>query len=382
MSGGEVQLVDLVKRFGEVTAVDGINLLVPGGEFFSLLGPSGCGKTTTLRLVAGFEQPTQGKILLDGVDMAHTPPHRRKVNTVFQSYALFPHLTVHQNVAFGLRFQDEAKASAAQRVAEALALVQLEGFDKRKPSQLSGGQQQRVALARALILNPSVLLLDEPLGALDAKLRKALQVELKALQERIGITFLYVTHDQEEALTMSDRLAVMRGGQIEQVGTPEEVYENPSSAYVADFLGVSNLMTAGAFGGGRDGRCRIRVGDFELLAGHGDTRATGAVKVVIRPERVRLEPYEPSTPGGAGENRIPGMIERTVYQGSITHLIVRLASGETLQAMVPNEDGARPYQQGTPVRAFLPAEALRVLKVDEVAREPVADEPSPAGTDA
>ncbi len=382
MSGGEVQLVDLVKRFGEVTAVDGINLLVPGGEFFSLLGPSGCGKTTTLRLVAGFEQPTHGKILLDGVDMAHTPPHRRKVNTVFQSYALFPHLTVHNNVAFGLRFQDEARASAARRVAEALALVQLEGFDKRKPSQLSGGQQQRVALARALILNPSVLLLDEPLGALDAKLRKALQVELKALQERIGITFLYVTHDQEEALTMSDRLAVMRGGQIEQVGTPEEVYENPSSAYVADFLGVSNLMTAGAFGGGRDGRCRIRVGDFELLAGHGDTRARGAVKVVIRPERVRLEPYEPSTPGGAGENRIPGMIERTVYQGSITHLIVRLASGETLQAMVPNEDGARPYQQGTPVHAFLPAEALRVLKVDEVAREPVADEPSPAGTDA
>ena len=211
MSGGEVQLVDLVKRFGEVSAVDGINVEIPGGEFFSLLGPSGCGKTTTLRLVAGFEQPTDGRILLDGADMAQVPPHRRRVNTVFQSYALFPHLSVRDNVAFGLRFMDVSKSERNRMVADALALVQLEGFERRRPSQLSGGQQQRVALARALILNPSVLLLDEPLGALDAKLRKALQVELKALQERVGITFIYVTHDQEEALTMSDRLAVMSG---------------------------------------------------------------------------------------------------------------------------------------------------------------------------
>src|SRR5437773_1074353 len=270
MPGGEVRLVGLEKRFGEVTAVDGIDLDVAAGEFFSLLGPSGCGKTTTLRLIAGFEQPTAGSIVLDGVDMAQVPPHKRRVNTVFQSYALFPHLNVRDNVAFGLRFRDVAKAERHRLVADALALVQLEGFERRRPSQLSGGQQQRVALARALILNPSVLLLDEPLGALDAKLRKALQVELKALQERVGITFIYVTHDQEEALTMSDRLAVMSGGHVEQIGTPEQVYQEPTTAYVADFLGVSNLMYARAWGPGPDGTtCRIQIGDFELLAGRG-----------------------------------------------------------------------------------------------------------------
>jgi spermidine/putrescine transport system ATP-binding protein len=378
MSGGEVQLVDLVKRFGEVSAVDGINVEIPGGEFFSLLGPSGCGKTTTLRLVAGFEQPTDGRILLDGVDMAHTPPHKRKVNTVFQSYALFPHLTVHENVAFGLRFKDVSKQDSNRRVAEALALVQLEGFDKRRPSQLSGGQQQRVALARALILNPSVLLLDEPLGALDAKLRKALQVELKALQERIGITFIYVTHDQEEALTMSDRLAVMSRGRIEQVGTPEELYERPTTEFVADFLGVSNLMSGAIEGASANGSCRVRLGDFAITAGAGDTDAIGPVKVVIRPERVRLEPYRDSSDGDAvdSSNRIPAMIERAVYLGSVTHLILRLAPGETLQAMVPNEDGARVYEQGTPVRAYLPAEAVRVLRSERV---PDAGEDEEAG---
>jgi spermidine/putrescine transport system ATP-binding protein len=375
MSGGEVQLVDLVKRFGEVSAVDGINVEIPGGEFFSLLGPSGCGKTTTLRLVAGFEQPTDGRILLDGVDMAHTPPHKRKVNTVFQSYALFPHLSVHENVAFGLRFKDVSKQDSNRRVAEALALVQLEGFDKRRPSQLSGGQQQRVALARALILNPSVLLLDEPLGALDAKLRKALQVELKALQERIGITFIYVTHDQEEALTMSDRLAVMSRGRIEQVGTPEELYERPTTEFVADFLGVSNLMSGAVEGASSNGSCRVRLGDFAITAGAGDTDAKGPVKVVIRPERVRLEPYRDASDGDAvdSSNRIPAMIERAVYLGSVTHLILRLAPGETLQAMVPNEDGARVYEQGTPVRAYLPAEAVRVLR-SERARDAGEDE--------
>jgi ABC-type sulfate/molybdate transport systems ATPase subunit len=237
MGGGEVQLVDLVKRFGDTTAVDGINVTVPGGEFFSLLGPSGCGKTTTLRMIAGFEQPTSGKIVLDGSDVAQVPPHKRRVNTVFQSYALFPHLNVHDNVSFGLRFRgDVSKQDAKRMVHEALSLVRLDGFDKRRPSQLSGGQQQRVALARALILKPSVLLLDEPLGALDAKLRKALQLELKALQEEVGITFVYVTHDQEEALTMSDRIAVMSGGHIEQIGTPDEVYEEPQTVFVADFL--------------------------------------------------------------------------------------------------------------------------------------------------
>jgi spermidine/putrescine transport system ATP-binding protein len=229
-----IELVGLTKRFGhsraEHTAVDGIDLTVAGGEFFSLLGPSGCGKTTTLRLIAGFEEPTAGRILLDGVDVSSLPPHKRNVNTVFQSYALFPFLSVFDNVAFGLKHAQVSKAEARQRVGDALALVDMSSFASRRPSQLSGGQQQRVALARALVLNPAVLLLDEPLGALDAKLRRSLKVELKALQERVGITFIYVTHDQEEALTMSDRLAVMNAGRIAQTGTPQEVYESPADA--------------------------------------------------------------------------------------------------------------------------------------------------------
>src|SRR5215471_3821528 len=263
MTGGQVQLVDLVKRFAEVTAVNGINLEIAGGEFFSLLGPSGCGKTTTLRLIAGFEQPTEGSILLDGRDVAHTPPHKRNVNTVFQSYALFPFLTVEENISFGLRYKNVTKAEARQKTAEALSLVRLEGLQKRRTRQLSGGQQQRVALARALVLNPAVLLLDEPLGALDAKLRKALQIELKALQEEVGITFLYVTHDQEEALTMSDRLAVMSNGRIEQVGAPQDVYEDPETLYVADFLGVSNLMQAAIVNTGPSA-CRVALDGYEL----------------------------------------------------------------------------------------------------------------------
>jgi len=356
MAGGEVRLVDLVKRFADVTAVAGINLEMPEGEFFSLLGPSGCGKTTTLRLIAGFERPDEGQILLDGVDMAQTPPHKRNVNTVFQNYALFPHLTVADNVAFGLRYKDVSKADAKKRVGEALALVRLEGLERRRPSQLSGGQQQRVALARALILNPAVLLLDEPLGALDAKLRKALQLELKSLQEEVGITFVYVTHDQEEALTMSDRLAVMSNGRVEQIGTPSEVYEEPGTAYVADFLGVSNLMEARAEGLDANGRAKVRLGDFELVASKGDTDAVGDVKMVIRPERVRLEPQ-----GTVGENHVPGMVERVVYVGSIMQVIVHLAPGQTLQAWVQNQGEGLPFQQGAPVAVHLPVEALRVL---------------------
>jgi spermidine/putrescine transport system ATP-binding protein len=360
MAGGDVRLVDLVKRFDAVAAVDGINLDVMSGEFFSLLGPSGCGKTTTLRLIAGFERPTSGQVLLDGIDVARTPPHRRNVNTVFQSYALFPHLSVGDNVAFGLRFKDIVKDERREMVAEALRLVRLEGMQQRRPSQLSGGQQQRVALARALVLNPAVLLLDEPLGALDAKLRKALQIELKALQEEIGITFVYVTHDQEEALTMSDRLAVMSDGRVEQVGSPKEVYEEPASTYVADFLGVSNLMSALATGAAGNARCRVVLGDFELWAEKGDLRGRGPVKVVIRPERVRVEAH-----GAGGENRIPAMVQRSVYQGSATQLIVQLAHGETLQALVPNDGSQRGLSQGTPVSVLLPADALRVLPVDE-----------------
>jgi spermidine/putrescine transport system ATP-binding protein len=354
--GGEVVLVDLVKRFADVTAVAGINLDMPPGEFFSLLGPSGCGKTTTLRLIAGFERPDEGQILLDGVDMAQTPPHKRNVNTVFQNYALFPHLSVADNVGFGLRYKEVSKQEAKKRVSDALELVRLQGLERRRPSQLSGGQQQRVALARALVLNPSVLLLDEPLGALDAKLRKALQIELKALQEEVGVTFVYVTHDQEEALTMSDRLAVMSNGRVEQIGTPSEVYEEPSTAYVADFLGVSNLMDADVEGADIDGRCRVQLGDFELVAARGDTDARGDVKVVIRPERIRLEES-----GTTGENRIPGMVERVVYVGSTMQVIVHLASGPTLQAWVQNQGDGVPYAQGHPITVHLPADALRVL---------------------
>src|SRR5512134_3756958 len=265
MARGEIRLIGLSKRFADVTAVDHLDLVIAGGEFFSLLGPSGCGKTTTLRMIAGFEQPSEGRILLDGVDVAYTPPHKRNVNTVFQNYALFPHLNVFDNVAFGLRRAKRPKSEVKERALQALELVQLGGFEGRKPSQLSGGQQQRVALARALVLNPSVLLLDEPLGALDAKLRKTLQIELKSLQREVGITFIYVTHDQEEALTMSDRLAVMSNGRVEQVGTPSEVYEEPATAYVADFLGVSNLMDASAAGSTSDGRGKVRIGDFELV---------------------------------------------------------------------------------------------------------------------
>src|SRR5262245_48298490 len=244
---------------------------MPGGEFFSMLGPSGCGKTTTLRMIAGFEQPTAGQILLDGEDMAFTPPHKRNVNTVFQSYALFPHLSVRDNVAFGLKRQKTAKNEIKSRVAEALEMVQLTGFESRKPAQMSGGQQQRVALARALVLKPEVLLLDEPLGALDAKLRKALQIELKALQQQVGITFIYVTHDQEEALTMSDRIAVMSDGRVEQVASPTEVYEEPATTFVADFLGVSNLMDAHARGVDGRGHCQVKAGGFDLRCARGDT---------------------------------------------------------------------------------------------------------------
>ena len=355
-AGGRVQLEGLIKRYGAALAVRGIDLDIPSGEFFCLLGPSGCGKTTTLRMIAGFERPSSGRILLDGRDVSGTPPNKRNVNTVFQSYALFSHLSVAENVAFGLRFTRTSREETRSRVSQALSLVQMEEFGSRKPHQLSGGQQQRVALARALILNPSVLLLDEPLGALDAKLRKTLQVELKALQEQVGVTFVYVTHDQEEALTMADRLAVMSEGRVEQVGTPREVYEEPASAYVADFLGVSNLLDAEALGETPDGRCRLRAGDLELLASHGHTSARGRVKVVVRPERVRVE-----VPGKTGENRLPGRIERVVYAGPISQLVVTLDRGAPIQCMLANDGVDASFERGAPVSVYLPCEALRVL---------------------
>jgi spermidine/putrescine transport system ATP-binding protein len=355
MAGGEVTLVDLVKRFGEFTAVAGVNLEMPPGEFFSLLGPSGCGKTTTLRMIAGFERPSEGQILLDGEDMAQTPPHKRNVNTVFQNYALFPHLSVEENVAFGLKYQKASKQETKQRVGEALELVQMSQFIKRRPTQLSGGQQQRVALARALILGPKVLLLDEPLGALDAKLRKRLQLELKALQEEVGITFIYVTHDQEEALTMSDRIAVMSQGRVEQVGGPKEIYEEPATAYVADFLGVSNLMDAKGEGAAQGG-CAVKLGDFTLIAGQGEEDTRGDAKITIRPERVVLEPQ-----GATGENVIPAIVERIVYVGSTLQVIVHLASGHTIQVWIPNDGDADLRHSGEAVTVRFPRETLRVL---------------------
>jgi spermidine/putrescine transport system ATP-binding protein len=356
MARGEIELSKLTKHFELVTAVDGIDLHIPDGEFFSLLGPSGCGKTTTLRMIAGFEQPTSGEILLDGTDVAYTPAHQRNVNTVFQNYALFPHLNVYDNIAFGLKRAKRPKAEIRERVGKALELVQLPGYERRKSSQLSGGQQQRVALARALILNPAVLLLDEPLGALDAKLRKALQIELKALQQEVGITFLYVTHDQEEALTMSDRLAVMKDGNIEQVGVPQDVYEDPETLYVADFLGVSNLMEATIVSTGTSA-CRVALDGYELQTRGTDRDVTGEAKIVIRPERIELEDHG----SASGQNRIPAMVERVVYAGSEIQVIVRAATGEALQALVQNTGGGIPYEQGTPVQLHLPVDALRVL---------------------
>jgi spermidine/putrescine transport system ATP-binding protein len=356
---GEVTLVALTKHFADVVAVDAIDLHVAGGEFFSLLGPSGCGKTTTLRMVAGFDEPTSGEILLDGVDVAGRPPYKRNVNTVFQSYALFPHLRVDDNVAFGLRRTGVGKQDVRRRVAAALEQVELTGLERRKPAQLSGGQQQRVALARALVLRPAVVLLDEPLGALDAQIRRNLQVELKALQEQVGLTFVYVTHDQEEALTMSDRLAVMHDGRIEQLGPPQEVYERPATTFVASFLGISNLLRVSV--SRTDGaRCVVRIGEFELEASTSDDAAAGPARLVIRPERIRLEPHEAS-----GPNRIPGLVERVVYRGSADQVFVRLPEGEQLQALAQKDGGWGP-KPGDAVRVHLPADALRVLPDTEV----------------
>jgi spermidine/putrescine transport system ATP-binding protein len=353
-AGGEVRLEALEKRFEDVVAVDSIDLEIGSGEFFSLLGPSGCGKTTTLRLIAGFERPTSGDVRLDGESLAAVPPDRRNVNTVFQSYALFPHLDVLANVAFGMRYQKVARKERERRAKEALELVELGDYAKRRPHQLSGGQQQRVALARALVLRPAVLLLDEPLGALDAKIRRQLRIELKALQEEVGTTFIFVTHDQEEALSMSDRIAVMHEGRVDQVGTPREIYEGPATLFVADFLGVANVMDVEVVTS--DGRgCRLRVGERELWA-ECDFAETGVASAVVRPERLRVMPHDET-----GENCIPGMIDRTIYVGSNLQVMIRLANGGLLQASVPNDGDLASHEQGAPVSIHVPPDALRIL---------------------
>jgi spermidine/putrescine transport system ATP-binding protein len=356
--GGSVALRGLTKHFEDVTAVEAIDLSVAAGEFFSLLGPSGCGKTTTLRLIAGFERPSAGEILLDGVNLAAVPPERRNVNTVFQSYALFPHLNVIDNVAFGMRYEKVDRRERERRAREALELVELEKLAKRRPHQLSGGQQQRVALARALVLSPAVLLLDEPLGALDAKIRRQLRLELKSLQEEVGTTFIFVTHDQEEALSMSDRIAVLNDGRVDQIGTPREVYESPATLFVADFLGVANTMSVEAVGTAAGG-CNVRVGEFVLEAGCGDLDARGDATVVVRPERLEVRDAD----ADAKQNCLPGMVDRTVFVGSNLQVMVRLATGGLLQASVPNEgEGLEQHGQGSPVSVHIPPDALRVLR--------------------
>jgi spermidine/putrescine transport system ATP-binding protein len=346
--GGQIELVNLTKSYDRAPVLKGINLTIHSGEFFSLLGPSGCGKTTTLRLVGGFESADSGEVRIDSIDMADVAPEHRPVNTVFQSYALFPHLSVADNVGFGLRFKNASKAEKTQRVGEALDLVRLSGFGKRKAHQLSGGQQQRVALARALVLRPKVLLLDEPLGALDAKLRKALQIELRALHEDVGITFVYVTHDQEEALTMSDRLAVMNDGEIEQIGSPKDTYEEPASAYVADFLGVANLLPATVNKPGR-----VVVNGTEHVA---DTLGViGDCTVVIRPERVLLSPL-----GNGQVDAVPAVVEQRIYVGAVTQVLLRLGEYK-LQALVANDGSPLCGVEGETVDAYLPPNAIRVL---------------------
>ena len=310
----DVRLVDVVKEFDEVRAVDGVSVEIPSGSFFALLGPSGCGKTTTLRMIGGFEEPTAGQIFLGETDVVGLPPYKRDVNTVFQSYALFPHLSVFDNVAFGLERRGVEKRQLRTRVLEVLELVDLAGRENRKPKQLSGGQQQRVALARAIVNNPRVLLLDEPLGALDLKLRKQMQLELKRIQHSLGLTFVHVTHDQEEAMTMADTIAVMNQGRIEQLGAPSELYERPRTAFVAGFLGKSNLLEGVVAGPGsvtlRDG---TRVG--------GETGSlTGEVAAGVRPEKVRL---------GDGEaNALVGVVKETAYIGVATEVVVGTSAGD------------------------------------------------------
>ena len=344
---GGVRLERVVKRFDDVVAVDDVSLEIERGRFFALLGPSGCGKTTSLRMIGGFEEPTAGVIELGGREVTGLPPYKRDVNTVFQSYALFPHLTVFENVAFGLRRKRVERGQIKGRVNEMLELVELGGLGARKPRQLSGGQQQRVALARALVCKPQVLLLDEPLGALDLKLRKQMQLFLKRLQHDVGITFIHVTHDQEEAMTMADGIAVMNRGQIEQLGTPDELYEHPRTAFVAGFLGVSNLLDGTVAGNDRvalDGGGEVHVPP-SLLAGR-----TGRVALGVRPEKIRL---------GAGElNSIEGRIQERAYVGVATQYVVETAHGP-IQVFVQNADAG--------VQVFAPGEAVTLSFSPDVA---------------
>jgi spermidine/putrescine transport system ATP-binding protein len=376
-AGGTIELIGLRKVHGDAVAVDGIDLRVESGEFFSLLGPSGCGKTTTLRLIGGFDRPTEGRILLDGADLSGTPAHRRPINTVFQSYALFPHLTVEQNVEYGLRFkQGVGRAERRRRAAEALELVRLSRLAARRPHQLSGGEQQRVALARALVREPAVLLLDEPFGALDAKLRKALRTELTAVQRAVGTTFIFVTHDQEEALEMSDRLAVLDAGRIVQHGTPKEVYQAPRTEFVADFLGLANLLEVTCLGAGGDGSAPVRLGEFSLTATCADAPSAGPGRVVIRPERVRVAAGSAADTASNGTNTLPAIVDKLVYVGATTQVVVRLAHGPAVHALLVNDSDHEHLAPGTAVALTLPPDALRLLETGQPAGDQARNEPA------
>lgn len=351
---GAISLESLSKSYGDVAAVRDVSLQVEPGELVSLLGPSGCGKTTLLRLVAGFESPDAGRVVISGRDVTALPPYRRPVNTVFQHYALFPHRTVAGNVAFGLETAGRPRAEVAARVEKALEMVRLPGLGPRPVHQLSGGQKQRVALARALVLEPEVLLLDEPLAALDPKLRKEVHVEVKALQRRLGITFLFVTHDQEEALALSDRVAVMNHGRIEQVGAPQEAYERPRTRFVADFLAVRNLLPATVVGVG-DGRATVRTdGGLTLAAADdGGWRPGARVWLGVRPERMSLD--------GDGDTVLPAVVEERVYLGDRTEWRVR-AGDERLTVAGPAAAAGKP-STGETVTVHVPAAA--VLRLEE-----------------
>ena len=321
-----IRLVDLTKKFGDTTVVDHLNLDIHKGEFFSLLGPSGCGKTTTLRMIAGFSDATEGAIILGGEDVTSVPPHKRNVNTVFQSYALFEHLDVAGNVGFGLRRKHLSKAEITRQVGDALELVQLGDRATSRPRELSGGQKQRVALARALVNRPEVLLLDEPLAALDLKLRHQMQVELKTIQREVGITFVFVTHDQDEALTLSDRVAIMSAGVIEQCGTPEDVYERPKTAFAAGFIGTSNLLT----GTYRGASLEIAPGLSVAVPGHAELTEGQSASIAVRPEKIWMDEFE------AGMVRITGTVAATIYHGATTQYLVDLAPDVRITVLEQN----------------------------------------------
>ncbi len=366
----DVRLERVSKHFGDVAAVDDLSLDIAEGEFFSMLGPSGCGKTTTLRMIGGFEDPTFGTVYLGGRDVTDLPPYKRDVNTVFQSYALFPHLDVFENVAFGLRRRKVPKDEVERRVKESLALVDLVGFEKRKPPQMSGGQQQRVAVARALVNKPKVLLLDEPLGALDLKLRKQMQLELKRIQQEVGITFIYVTHDQEEAMTMSNRIAVMRHGKIEQLGEPEHVYENPATEFVAGFLGASNLLE-GQLKETTDGVSTVLLntgGTVSVPAARIPSDAGERVKVGVRPEKISIARGEERV--ASGHNAVTGTVAISTYIGVSHQYKVEAAGGTVLTVYVQNLGAEEaPHQGEQVVLSWQPEHTFAVTPQDGLSME-------------